>query len=76
MWTRIARLGGNREGIARLELLPWAALMEVAKVYDYGATKYAPNNWRKGMAWGRMTGALMRHMTACVVRSTRRSRIP
>jgi len=47
-----------------MELLPLGALMEVARVYDYGATKYAPNNWRKGMAWSRMVGALLRHVAA------------
>ncbi len=47
-----------------MELLPWGALAAVARVYDYGAERYAPNNWRRGMSWGRMTGALMRHMSA------------
>lgn len=42
-------------------LLPGNALEEVAKVYTYGAQKYAPNNWRKGMAWSRTFSAIMRH---------------
>jgi 5'(3')-deoxyribonucleotidase len=45
-------------------ILPWKALAEVVKVYQFGATKYARNNWAKGMLWSRMFSAAMRHMTA------------
>jgi hypothetical protein len=31
----------------RCDLLPAKAVLEVAKVFAYGATRYAPNNWRK-----------------------------
>ena len=58
--------GGVKHDIGKpgMELLPWMALMEVAKVYDFGAAKYAPHNWRKGMNWSRLVGALGRHMAA------------
>lgn len=35
-----------------------------AEVLAYGAEKYAPRNWEKGMAWHRPFAALMRHMWA------------
>jgi Domain of unknown function (DUF5664) len=36
----------------------------VAHVLAFGAAKYAPRNWEKGMRWGRCYAALMRHMWA------------
>ncbi len=50
------------KGKLRYDLLPPYALSELAKVYTYGADKYTDNNWRKGMKWGRIFGALMRHL--------------
>ena len=32
------------------------------KVLRYGAIKYAPRNWEKGMSWSRPFSAMMRHM--------------
>lgn len=46
----------------RWELLPFPALDEVARVYGYGARKYAPDNWRKGYSWRLSLGALCRHI--------------
>jgi hypothetical protein len=55
---------GGEKGMKdeRLELLPFAALLEVARVYGYGAKKYAVHNWRKGYAWSLSLGALLRHV--------------
>ncbi len=36
----------------------------LARVLDFGARKYAPRNWERGMAWSRPFSALMRHMWA------------
>jgi hypothetical protein len=36
----------------------------LAQVLAFGAQKYAPRNWEKGMAWSRPFSALMRHMWA------------
>jgi hypothetical protein len=36
----------------------------LAQVLDFGARKYEPRNWEKGMAWSRPFSALMRHMWA------------
>jgi uncharacterized HAD superfamily protein len=54
------------EGKPRFDLLPWEALEEVAKVYTFGAAKYADNNWRKGMRIGRVFAATIRHLTAMI----------
>lgn len=36
----------------------------VARVLAFGAGKYGPRNWEKGMGWSRPFSALMRHMWA------------
>lgn len=52
------------EGKPRFDLLPPDALNEVARVYTFGAAKYADRNWEKGMDWGRVYAAQQRHMSA------------
>lgn len=47
-----------------MELLPTEALLEIARVLDFGKTKYGRSNWRKGMEWSRLIGAALRHITA------------
>lgn len=46
----------------RFDLIPPEALEELAKVLTFGANKYADRNWEKGMDWGRVFGAAMRHL--------------
>ena len=49
----------------RMDLLPFEALEEVAKVLTFGAEKYADNNWQKvDCAEARYTAALLRHLVA------------
>jgi hypothetical protein len=48
----------------RFDLLPAFALEQVAKVFTVGAKKYAPNNWRRGMAWSSILASLERHLQA------------
>lgn len=43
------------------DLLPFDALEGTARVLAYGKKKYAARNWEKGMAWGRLLGAALRH---------------
>jgi hypothetical protein len=50
------------DGKLPLELLPLDAVEEIAKVLQFGAKKYAPNNWRGGFVYGRVFGALLRHL--------------
>jgi len=51
-------------GKAPWHLLPPDAMEEVLNVLSYGADKYAPRNWEKGMDWSRPFSAMMRHMWA------------
>lgn len=51
-------------GKARLDLLPPELLLRVGEVLDFGARKYAPRNWEKGIAYSRVFAALQRHMWA------------
>lgn len=53
------------DGKAGWNLIPWSALREVVAVLDYGAQKYAPDNWRKVPdARRRYHNAAMRHLVA------------
>ena len=45
-------------------LIPMASLAEVAKVLEYGASKYAIDNWLKPTDWRVSFGCLQRHMAA------------
>lgn len=48
----------------RIDLFPPEALFAISKILTFGAAKYSDRNWEKGMRWGRVFGALMRHMWA------------
>ncbi len=65
--TRVTNpLTGGEKG-SKLPQLFWApprALIEVAKVYGYGAEKYTPNNFRKGYSWSLSYNSLIRHVLA------------
>ena len=47
-----------------MELLSPIAMEGTAKVLGFGAKKYAANNWKNGIAWTRIIGAIMRHLAA------------
>ena len=49
------------EGKPRYDLVPPEALDALSRVLTFGASKYAARNWEKGMDWGRVFGAMMRH---------------
>lgn len=52
-------------GKPRFDLIPPLAEREVAKVLEYGARKYAPDNWRKvDDATNRYLAAVRRHLNA------------
>lgn len=61
--TQTVKLGALRydEGKPRLELLPPEALIEISKVFAFGAKKYGDYNWQKGFHWTRMLACLLRH---------------
>lgn len=52
------------EGKPRWELIAYDALGGIAKILTLGAVKYAARNWEKGIMYGRVYGAIMRHLTA------------
>jgi len=55
------------QGKPPLGLIPPEALLEVAKVFGFGADKYGANNWRKdgnNTSWIRTYSSIQRHMNA------------
>ena|SRR5882757_2929091 len=46
----------------RMDLIPPEAMTALADILTFGAKKYSDRNWEKGMAWGRVYGALLRHL--------------
>ena len=48
----------------RMDLLDPRAMEELSKVLTFGAQKYAPHNWRKGLHKSRLIGAALRHLFA------------
>jgi hypothetical protein len=45
-------------------LLPWDAVKCIVMVLMFGAKKYTPRNWEKGMDWSRCYRACIGHMVA------------
>jgi Domain of unknown function (DUF5664) len=45
----------------RVDLIPVLGLLRQADVYTRGAKKYSDHNWRFGMNWSRIIGAMIRH---------------
>lgn len=48
----------------RMDLIPTEATYALARVLTTGAKKYDDNNWRGGIKFSRLVGALKRHLTA------------
>ena len=44
------------------ELIPPSAMRGLAQILTYGANKYSPRNWEKGIAYSRVYGAALRHL--------------
>lgn len=57
---------GTKEdaGKLRLDLMPFTSMMGMATVLTDGASRYGDRNWEKGISWGRVFGALLRHLFA------------
>lgn len=45
-----------------MDMVPYDGIVEVAKVLDFGAKKYAPGNWSKGIELSRLLAAAERHI--------------
>jgi len=52
------------QGKAPWHLAPWDSFRAIITVLAFGAKKYEPRNWEKGMAWSRPYDAAIRHLTA------------
>ena len=54
------------EGKTNWSLMPFEALEEINKVLEFGATKYAANNWQEGTGfkYSRVLNSLLRHVFA------------
>lgn len=63
---QIARLEGIKAdtGKTRMDLIPPELFEGVGAILTFGAKKYGERNWELGMSWGRVYGALLRHLTA------------
>lgn len=48
----------------RMELIAPEMVTALADVLTFGAKKYDDRNWERGMPWGQVFGALMRHLWA------------
>lgn len=51
-------------GKLRYDLVPPDALAELVRVYTVGAARYGANNWERGISFGRIFAACMRHLWA------------
>jgi uncharacterized HAD superfamily protein len=52
------------EGKIRYDLMHPFAKEQLAKVFTFGANKYAEHNWQKGMKWSKVLSSLHRHLEA------------
>ena len=57
---------GGQKGVKpeRHDLIPKLGVDAIARVFAFGAEKYADHNWRRGYEWGKSYSALIRHLTA------------
>ena len=46
----------------RTDLVPPESIQWIAKVFTFGSNKYDDNNWRNGMKFSRVYGAVQRHL--------------
>jgi len=51
-----------REGKGRFDLIPPEPLFRLARIYQLGAEKYEPNNWKKGIQWSLCLDSMERHL--------------
>lgn len=59
---------GGQKGVKpeRHALLPKKGVAAIARVFAFGAVKYAAHNWRKRYEWDKSIDALQRHIDAFV----------
>lgn len=47
-------------------LVPQSALLPMVEVLEFGADKYAPNNWMKGLSYRETYESLKRHLDSFI----------
>jgi hypothetical protein len=52
----------THEGKGRMDLLPVRAILEVSKIFEAGAKRYAARNWEKGINLSRYMDSGLRHI--------------
>lgn len=64
--VRTTSATGGQKGVKeeRLSLLPRLGLEAIARVYAFGASKYAAHNWRRKYEWSKSVDAALRHLHA------------
>lgn len=64
--TQSTPAGGRKDDASkvRVDLVPPEGVEAAARAFGFGAGKYEPWNWAKGMAWLRLYGAVVRHLLA------------
>ena len=50
------------DGKPRVDLVPPQAVLAAARAFTFGAKKYSPWNWMKGLEWLRLYAAVLRHL--------------
>ena len=53
----------DKEGKGRFDLLPWCAIMRIAKHMQESIKVYEPRNWEKGLPMHSMLDSAFRHLT-------------
>jgi hypothetical protein len=53
------------QGKGMPSMIPTSAIKSMAKRFGDGATKYGPDNWKKGIPTSRYCDAAYRHLMAC-----------
>jgi hypothetical protein len=51
------------KALIRYDLIPRKPLEDLAKLFGFGANKYAPRNWEQGFLWSTPYNAMIRHAT-------------
>jgi hypothetical protein len=66
--VRTTSATGGQKGVKpeRHDLIPRRAVAAIARVFGFGASKYADHNWRHGYEWGKSIAALQRHVDSFV----------
>ena len=56
----------GQQGKGRMDLMPVRALIEVSKIMETGARKYAARNWEAGIPLSRFMDSGLRHALKCL----------